>query len=174
MQKRMTLLLIVSLCLMPTAFATNWQNIKTFSSTNGTEGYYTTPFNVPGDSWRIAWTYTASAQTSGAISTFFSVWAYSNGSNTLVATISQEGVDQTNGISYVQGKGEYYLKINVVNTLSYTVTVEYDSDYVAPQGISLGLVIAIALTTVAIIAAAIVILKRRKKQPQATSRKDKR
>jgi len=51
----------------------------------------------------------------------------------------------------------------VVNVQSYTVTVLYDADSVATQGIDLSLAATIFLITIFIIAAIIVILKRRKK-----------
>jgi hypothetical protein len=166
-QKRIILFLVMALLLAPATFATNWQQIITFPprSSTGTEGYNTDPFNVPGSEWRIDWSYVSIAQTPGSISTTFAVLAYPKGeTGTTVAEIYQSGSNQTSGTSYIhQGKGDYYLRINVANTQGYTVTVKYDADSVATQGIDLSLAAAIFLITVVIIVAATVILKRRKK-----------
>jgi hypothetical protein len=171
-QKRIALPLIVFLLLASTAFATNWQQIKTFTGTNETEGYATDPFNVPGSEWRIDWSYVPLAQTQGSTTAAFSVSAYPKGeTGNPIAEIIKTGSNETSGTTYIhQGRGDYYLQINVANTQNYTVTVQYDADSTAAQGIDLGLAAAIVLTTVAIIVAIVVIFKRNKKpQPRKVS-----
>ena len=163
MQKRIALFLIMALMLTRAAFATDWRQIRTFDG-KGTSGIKTDTFNVPGSEWRIDWSYVPVMQTQGSTSTFFSVLAYpENETGTPVAEILQSGSNQTSGTSYVhQGRGDHYLKIDVVNTQSYAITVWYDADSVA-EGIDPSLVVAIVLIVILITVAITVIFKRRKK-----------
>jgi hypothetical protein len=167
MQKRMIILLVMALMLAPAAFAASWQQITTFTplGSTGTEGYSTDPFNVPGSEWRVDWSYVPIAQTPGSTSTAFAVWVFPKGeTGNAVAEIHQTGSDQTSGTSYIhQGRGDYYLMINVVNVQSYTVTVLYDADSVATQSIDLRLAAAAVIIAIVIIVAIIAIFKRRKK-----------
>lgn len=118
-------ILLLFLSMILSVQAANWQTVKTFTQ-NGT----TDNFNIPGSEWRIDWSYTPDSQ----YPTFaaFSFFVYPKGETAIyIESIYKIGANNTSGTTYIhQGLEDYYLKINVANTESFTITVQYDADTV--------------------------------------------
>jgi hypothetical protein len=121
------------------------------------------PFTIPGKEWRIVWSYEPNADYPSA--TIFGVVVYPKGESSLYTElISKEGDAETSGITYIHtGPNDYYLKLVIGNTQSYTIKIECDYDTVPATGIN-PLIIGVVLTVgiIAVVAVAYVLIHRRK------------
>ena len=131
--KGFSLLLVVvlavsSLIMVESAYAENWVEVTRFTG-SGAQNYTTNYFTCNNAEWRIRYEYVTNPQLS--ISTFFKVFIYSKGEDTIyVDSIDKFGENDTSGISYIHNKtGTFYLKINA-NTQSYKIFIEQDTNSV--------------------------------------------
>jgi hypothetical protein len=159
-RRTLTSLLIVLLLLLPVASADRWQVIKSFIG-SGTEGYDTDAFNVSGSEWRIDWNFMPNPQASS----YLTVLAFPQGEtgNSIAEVYGSSANETTSGTSYVhQAGGNYYLHIDAVNTLSYNVTVLYDTNS-ASSGFDTESAVIVLIAMVVIVALIAVVLRHRRK-----------
>jgi hypothetical protein len=98
----------------------NWHQTAFF---NGTDGNTTDTFLINGESWRISW----SAEADNPITALFFVFVYPKGETTIF--IEYDGADFSlvnpqNGVEYIAGKGEYYIKVLAANLEDWQIRVE--------------------------------------------------
>ena len=98
----------------------NWYQTAFF---NGTDGDTTDTFLINGESWRISW----SADAENPSIALFFVFVYPKGETTIF--IEYDGADFSlvnpqNGVEYIAGKGEYYIKVLAEYLENWQIRVE--------------------------------------------------
>ena len=98
-----------------------WHDVISFS---GTSNKNTQPFSIQEKQWRIKWNFQDSGEFGDETNGLFVINIYRVGESVITDQVSHSGLSASDTDYIYEGEGEFYFKISVANTKSWSIIVE--------------------------------------------------
>jgi len=98
-----------------------WHDVISFS---GTSNKNTEPFSIQGRQWRVKWNFQDSGEFGDETNGLFVINIYRVGESVITDQVSHSGLSASDTDYIYEGEGEFYFKISVANTKSWSIIVE--------------------------------------------------
>jgi len=98
-----------------------WHDVISFS---GTSNKNTEPFSIQGKQWRVKWNFQDSGEFGDETNGLFVINIYRVGESVITDQVSHSGLSASDTDYIYEGEGEFYFKISVANTKSWSIIVE--------------------------------------------------